>query len=435
MRFKSFLLAFTVVAGAVLPAGQALAAPPNNAFSAAVTLSQGTVAGSTAGATAEPGEPDHFGEGRTVWYRWTAPGTGGTKVSVCGSSNFVAVYTGVSVAGLTLVTDGGCDRTWMAKAGVTYRVAVANRYNLPDGGPFTLQLKQVTTLPNVVLAEPLTVSAAAGEVKLKETTGAEDLYWMTCDVDGKGSNGTCYDAAAPRFRWSTIGNGQHTLTVQVRDGYGNVDPTPLTHTWTVDASPPDTVITDVVQSTTVNAATVTFTSTEAGRLVPVRAARRSVHPVHLAVLVQLGHVRAPLRGPRVRRRGQRRRHDRQLARHAQAAAAPEAGRHAGPDAGQDAPYPDGDAGPPAPRRHCALAVEAPATLRRKRALTVRVRSDCRVAATLRLRGRTVATWQGAAGTARLVPRKRLARGARLTLDIVTVGPHQRASRRLAVRVR
>ena len=92
--------------------------------------------------------------------------------------------------------------------------------------------------------------------------------------------------------------------------------------------------------------------------------------------------------------------------------------------------------PPArPAATCALVVEAPATLRRKRALTVRVRCDCRVAATLRLRGRTIATWQGAAGTARLVPRKRLARGARLTLDVVTVGPHLRASRRLAVRVR
>lgn len=434
MRFKSFLLAFIVVAGAVLPAGQALAAPPNNAFSAAVTLSQGTVAGSTAGATAEPGEPDHFGEGRTVWYRWTAPGTGGTKVSVCGSSNFVAVYTGASVAGLTLVTDGGCDRTWMAKAGVTYRVAVANRYNLPDGGPFTLQLKQVTTLPNVVLAEPLTVSAAAGEVKLKETTGAEDLYWMTCDVDGKGSNGTCYDAAAPRFRWSTIGNGQHTLTVQVRDGYGNVDPTPLTHTWTVDASPPDTVITDVVQSTTVNAATVTFTSTEAGssfqcalRGGPFTActspysfswdtsaprfevrAFDAVGNGDVTTATWLATPKQPLLPKPV------------------VTPAPTPVK---------TPVPTATPVPPRPAATCALAVEAPATLRVKRALTVRVRSDCRVAATLRLRGRTVATWQGATGTARLVPRKRLARGARLTLDVVTVGPHQRASRRLAVRVR
>ena len=41
------------------------------------------------------------------------------------------------------------------------------------------------------------LSASTGEVKLKETTGAEDLYYMTCDVDGKGgSHGTCYDVGA-----------------------------------------------------------------------------------------------------------------------------------------------------------------------------------------------------------------------------------------------
>jgi hypothetical protein len=85
---------------------------------------------------------------------------------------------------------------------------------------------------------------------------------------------------------------------------------------------------------------------------------------------------------------------------------------------------------------CFLAVKAPSTLRRgRRGLTVQVRSDCRASATLRHRGRVVATWRGPAGTARLVPRRRVASGARLTLDVTTTGPLERAARRLTVRVR
>src|SRR5262245_35508433 len=115
------VLLLALVGLIVTSSAQAFAAPANDAFAASVSLGQGTVNGTTVGATAEPGEPDHYGVGKTVWYRWTAPGTGGAKVSVCGSGNTVAVYTGSSVGALTEVTVGACDRVWPAKAGVTYR--------------------------------------------------------------------------------------------------------------------------------------------------------------------------------------------------------------------------------------------------------------------------------------------------------------------------
>lgn len=131
MKTRSLLTLVLAAAAPLLAAVSAsatpaLAAPPNDAFSAATALSQGTVSGSTAGATTQAGEPDHWGEARSVWYRWTAPGTGGTKVAACGSGHLVDVYTGSTVDGLTLVTPGGCERTWQAKAGTTYRIAVSN---------------------------------------------------------------------------------------------------------------------------------------------------------------------------------------------------------------------------------------------------------------------------------------------------------------------
>ena len=253
------LLTF-LIAALLLPAGEALAAPANDAFSAATAITQGSIAGSTVGATSEPGEPDHYGKGRSVWYRWTAPGTGGAKVSVCGSGNVVAVYT----EGLALVTNGGCERTWPAKAGTSYRIAVDTN-TVADGVPFILTLKQVTTLPNLVLAGPLSLSAGTGEAGLKEITGAEGLYVVACTLDGSSAKASCLDPAGNfRFRWLGAGTGQHTLSVQVRDGYGNLDPTPLTHTWTVDATPPDTTITGTSVSPTTDVATASLESTEPG---------------------------------------------------------------------------------------------------------------------------------------------------------------------------
>ncbi|MBT9557574.1 MAG: DUF11 domain-containing protein, partial [Myxococcales bacterium] len=44
------------------------------------------------------------------------------------------------------------------------------------------------------------------------------------------------------FSTVTLLDGVHTLDVRARDAAGNVDPTPATTTWTVDTTPPDTLI-------------------------------------------------------------------------------------------------------------------------------------------------------------------------------------------------
>ena len=108
----------------------------------------GSITSSNAAAGKEPGEPDHAGEpgGRSVWFRWTAPGTGDFTFNTAGSEieTLLAIYTGASVNALTLVASnnsvfGGPDRsaTFPATAGTTYSIAIDGF--LRQAGMFALQ--------------------------------------------------------------------------------------------------------------------------------------------------------------------------------------------------------------------------------------------------------------------------------------------------------
>jgi hypothetical protein len=115
-----------------------LARPRNDTFAnrALLYASQGEIAGTSSGATREPGEPAHAGNagGRSVWWRWVAPITGRMRVDTAGSAfdTLLAVYTGGSVGALTPVAanddDGSPGGTsslvFDAQAGTEYQIAV-----------------------------------------------------------------------------------------------------------------------------------------------------------------------------------------------------------------------------------------------------------------------------------------------------------------------
>jgi hypothetical protein len=123
-------------------ASLAYPSPSNNdAFINAqvITGVSGTVSGTNATATTEPGEPDHGGGtgGGSVWYRWTAPSAGTATFTTCGSDfdTVLAAYTGNAVNSLTPLAsnDDSCGLqssvSFSATAGVTYRIAVDGYYN------------------------------------------------------------------------------------------------------------------------------------------------------------------------------------------------------------------------------------------------------------------------------------------------------------------
>ena len=151
-----------VVLFVLASAGGALAQPANNAFSAAWTLSGGTVFtnGNSTSATKETGEPAHAGNGgaRSVWFNWTAPRDGQVRVDTVGSSidTLLGVYMGSAVGALTLVASndntpglGNASRVeFLAVQGIVYRIAVDvfNQFPQfpqfqPQGGPYVLNLQ------------------------------------------------------------------------------------------------------------------------------------------------------------------------------------------------------------------------------------------------------------------------------------------------------
>ena len=131
----------------------ALGAVPNDNFASAELIpvgfnDWGTVNGTNATATAEPGEPRHAGTAaaNSVWYSWTAPKDGTIYLDAFNSSFSarVAVYNGTTLSNLSLVAasesavvggKGGGAR-FRASAGTTYFVAVDTSSGAP--GPFGL---------------------------------------------------------------------------------------------------------------------------------------------------------------------------------------------------------------------------------------------------------------------------------------------------------
>ena len=146
-------------------------APTNDDFAAASVLSgdTGAVSGDNYSATLEPGEPEHGpGGSASIWYRWTAPSTGPATFELCDSDldTLLAVYTGVSVDGLTRVAQdvndcpgGYASRvSFQASGGQEYRIAVDGAYG--EHGDITLRwsrtiLAPVNHEPPSILGRPI----------------------------------------------------------------------------------------------------------------------------------------------------------------------------------------------------------------------------------------------------------------------------------------
>jgi subtilisin family serine protease len=131
----------------------------NDNFGRAIVLAgpAGVVTGSNQGATAQPGEPTHAGEGggHSVWWRWRAPASGDTLIGTLGSDfdTVLGVYRGRSVRSLNPIAanDDGPDLGVLslvrfdAEAGVNYRIAVDGYRGA--AGNITLVYANLSSLP------------------------------------------------------------------------------------------------------------------------------------------------------------------------------------------------------------------------------------------------------------------------------------------------
>ncbi|MGZ5436657.1 MAG: PA domain-containing protein [Pyrinomonadaceae bacterium] len=159
--------------------------PANDNFASAQAISgcSGTVTGTNVAATKEAGEPAHSptspGSTKSVWYQWQAVSTSNVTINTVGSNydTLLAVYTGNSVSGLTLVAnnddiatgDTASTVTFTATQGTIYRIAVDGFDNGGSGGDtgsIVLNWNQTCTAvgPTIFVEQGTNVLAAVDSV-------------------------------------------------------------------------------------------------------------------------------------------------------------------------------------------------------------------------------------------------------------------------------
>ncbi len=199
-------------------------------------------------ASKEEGEPEHAGDpgGASVWYSWTAPGTGSASISTCaGKPLLVEAYTGSSVGALTSLGThdfASCAVTLEAVAGVVYRIAVDGELDTESGQPNfqSFSINVFMELPVQPKGDPPRPSAspppdlappdtAIAKRTLKPAKRRATFFFRSSE---SGSTFRCkldkrsyVPCASPRQYWNLV-PGRHVLRVTAVDASGNVDPFP-----------------------------------------------------------------------------------------------------------------------------------------------------------------------------------------------------------------
>src|ERR1041385_6640034 len=154
----------TLLAALAGLAAQGFSQPANDTFANRISLAGTSIQsnGSNVDATKEAGEPDHAGNGggKSVWWTWTAPASGGVTLSTEGSSfdTLLGVYQGISLSGLSQVgrnDNRGTNFTSLvsfnAVSNQTYQIAVDGANGAQGRVNLSLRLKpgefQISSFP------------------------------------------------------------------------------------------------------------------------------------------------------------------------------------------------------------------------------------------------------------------------------------------------
>ncbi len=127
--------------------------PANDDYSNAIALagSSASGTGNSAGATAESGEPSHYGNpaGKSLWWTWTASQSGPVRISTAGSAfdTVLAVYSGTSLYSL-LETASNDDANGTRQSAVEFEAVLGKTYRIAvdgyegDSGAVVLEVTQ-----------------------------------------------------------------------------------------------------------------------------------------------------------------------------------------------------------------------------------------------------------------------------------------------------
>jgi hypothetical protein len=242
--------------------------PANDDFERAQELVGPEVAeeGTTAGATRQAGEPDHYvtnppdsdawvGD-HSVWFRWKAPGSGPTTIDTCLGQidSILAVYTGDELASLTRVTDNNNDPacseddvygskvSFEAIGGTTYEIAVGDAGGAREM-PFAIRIAgqpapppppppggttgPASSTPAPTVATPPDTRirrARISQAKARATfrfASTEPGSSFTCRIDRRPAR----PCRSPKS-YGHLRAGRHSFSVDAVDAEGLADPSP-----------------------------------------------------------------------------------------------------------------------------------------------------------------------------------------------------------------
>lgn len=142
--------------------------------------------------------------------------------------------------------------------------AIDNAGNI-DPTPASYTWVVDTTAPDTTLTSNPTNPTASTSASFSFTgsdVGGTGVASFECQLDGGG-----FGACTSPQNYVGLSDGSHTFDVRAIDVVGNVDVTPASYTWIVDATEPDTTITSNPLNPTANtSATFTFTGSDPGGL-------------------------------------------------------------------------------------------------------------------------------------------------------------------------
>lgn len=179
--------------------------------------------GSNVSATKETGEPNHQAStgGASVWYRWTALGTGNVSFilnpcitcSLSTTNALVSVYTGANVNALTLVpSSADNNHTFAAVRGTTYFIAVDSR--TANGGTYEFSLVSANiSARNDAFVNAQVLSGTAGAVA-GDNSGASREIAEPDHANDIGGASVWYQWTAPAsglYTFDTFGSNFDTL--------------------------------------------------------------------------------------------------------------------------------------------------------------------------------------------------------------------------------
>ncbi|CAN5588266.1 hypothetical protein BH10ACI3_BH10ACI3_21140 [soil metagenome] len=140
----------------------------------------------------------------------------------------------------------------------TFNVRAIDVVNNVDPTPASYTWVVDTTPPDTtILTHPSnpTNSASANFTFTGNDGTGTGVFSYECSLDG-----APFAACTTPVNFSSLSDGSHTFSVRAIDVVNNVDPTPASYTWIVDATPPDTVI-DTHPANPTNSANAAFTFT------------------------------------------------------------------------------------------------------------------------------------------------------------------------------